>query len=62
MSSSEIIEHVGISTTSYSDAVQNAIKAIQQKNKVHWFEVLEQRGRITADGNIEYQVIVRLGL
>jgi len=55
----EIIEKVGISSKSYSDAVSNAIKNV--KNDVSWFEVIECRGRINK-GIIEYQAIVRIGL
>ncbi len=62
MSNSEVIDRVGISTKSYSDAVQKVIKEIHKKKKVHWFQVLEQRGRVLADGAIEYQVILRIGV
>ena len=55
-----IIEKVGTSTENYSDAVRNAIKSIQQKHKIHWFEVIECRGRVNNDV-IEYQAIVKIG-
>ncbi|MBU0496505.1 MAG: dodecin family protein [Candidatus Thermoplasmatota archaeon] len=62
ISSSEILDRVRISTKSYSHAVQKAIKEIHKKKKVHWFQVLEQRGHVLADGVIEYQVILRIGV
>ena len=57
----EIIEKVGISTKSYSDAVHQAIKTVQKNQEVFWFEVVEFRGRVN-NGNVEYQVIVKIGL
>ena len=54
-----IIEKVGISYTSYSDAVKQAIKTIDKQ--VYWFEVSEQRGRITDDNKIEFQVVIKIG-
>jgi len=55
----DIIEKAGVSYTSYCEAVKNALKNIHKK--VHWFEVMEQRGRITEDGKIEFQAVVRVG-
>ena len=57
----EIIERVGISTESASDAIKSALKEANDEKKVGWFEVLEQRGRITQDGEIEFQVTVKVG-
>ena len=55
----EIIEKVGISDKSYSDAVKQALKTM--KKQVHWFEVIDIRGRITKDKNIEFQLILKIG-
>lgn len=57
----KIIELVGISEESFSDAVDDAIqRADQTLNDLSWFEVIEQRGSIT-DGNVnEYQVKVKV--
>ena len=55
----EIIEKVGISNQSYSKAVENILKNINKQ--VFWFEVIEQRGRITKDKKIEYQVVLKIG-
>jgi flavin-binding protein dodecin len=57
----EIIEKVGVSNTSYCDAVKNVVDSIQKEKKVYWFEVLEQRGRINEYNNLEFQVILRIG-
>ncbi len=56
------IELVGTSHNSFSEAAANAIaKASESLHNMSWFEVLEQRGRIT-DGKIEqYQVTVAIG-
>lgn len=57
----EIIERVGISTESISDAVKSVLTEANAEKKVSWFEVIEQRGRITNDGKIEFQVTVKIG-
>ena len=59
MSKFEIIEKVGVSKQNYSEAVKNALKGIE--GKISWFEVVEQRGRLTPDGEIEFQVVVKIG-
>lgn len=62
MSSSELIEKVGVSNVGFSDAVKTAVKEVQKDREVFWFQVLDQRGRVTNDGEIEFQVILRLGV
>jgi flavin-binding protein dodecin len=57
----EIIERVGISTESISDAVKSVIMEVRNEGGVSWFEVLEQRGRVTADEKIEFQVTLKIG-
>jgi len=59
MSEFEIIEKVGISKKNYSEAVKNALKGIDKK--ISWFEVLEHRGRLTKDNEIEFQVVIKIG-
>ena len=56
------IEIVGTSTESISGAVANAVaKASATIRNMAWFEVIEQRGRIS-DGKIDqYQVTVKIG-
>ena len=49
------------SGTGYDDAIKRAIERAQKTlRNVRWFEVKEQRGRITAAG-IEYQVTLEVG-
>ena len=59
MNEFEIVEKVGTSFNSYSEAVKNILENI--KKQVFWFEVTEQRGRITKDKKIEFQVVVKIG-
>jgi flavin-binding protein dodecin len=56
------IQLVGTSAESFSEAAANAIaKAAETLRNMSWFEVVEQRGRVT-DGKIEqYQVTVNIG-
>ncbi len=57
----EIIERVGLSTVSYSEAIKNLIAEINTEKPVYWFEVAEQRGRVTQDGQIEFQITLKIG-
>jgi flavin-binding protein dodecin len=59
MSKFEIIEKVGVSKQNYSEAVKNALKGIDRK--ISWFEVVEQRGRLITDSEIEFQVVIKIG-
>ena len=59
MSKFEIIEKVGVSKQDYTEAVKNALKGVDKK--ISWFEVVEQRGRLTPDGEIEFQVVIKIG-
>lgn len=58
----DIITRVGISYESISDAVKSVVEDTNKNHHVSWFEVIEQRGRVTQDGKIEYQVTVKIGL
>lgn len=52
---------VGTSATGYDDAVKQAVARAQRTlRNVQWFEVKQQRGRITPAG-IEYQVTLDIG-
>jgi flavin-binding protein dodecin len=62
MSGSEIIERAGVSKESFSDAVKKAVEDVNKTRKVSWFQAIDQRGRITPEGSVEFQVIVRIGL
>ena len=58
----DIITRVGISYESISDAVKSIVENTNKERQVSWFEVIEQRGRVTHDGKIEYQVTVKIGI
>ena len=54
-------ELVGTSRVGFDDGVRRAIERAQKTlRNVGWFEVKEQRGRITEHG-IEYQVTLEIG-
>ena len=56
-----ITELVGTSKVGFDDAVKRAVERAQKTlRNVDWFEIKEQRGRITPDG-IEYQVTLGVG-
>ena len=57
----EIIERVGISTESTTAAIKSVIQEAHSEKPVSWFEVIEPRGRVTQDGQIEFQVTVKIG-
>lgn len=57
----EIQEYAGVSLVSTDDAVKAAVTKANKERKVAWFEVLDQRGRVTDDGSVEFQVKVKIG-
>lgn len=57
----EVIERVGISTESVSDAIRNVVKEANSERPVSWFNVLEERGRVLDNGTLEFQVTVKIG-
>ena len=57
----EVIERVGISTDGITEAVKEVVLEANNEKKVGWFEVIEQRGRVTSEGKVEFQVKVRIG-
>jgi len=57
-----MMEVVGISNTSFSDAVKSVVnKLLQAGQKMYWFEVVEQRGTVKGD-EIEYQVVAKVAV
>ncbi len=55
-------ELVGTSLVGFDDGVQKAIERVRKTlRNVMWFEVKEQRGRITSNGDIEYQITLEIG-
>ncbi len=57
----EVIERVGVSTVSFTEAVKSAVSEANSEKAVYWFEVAEQRGRMTPEGEVEFQVTVKMG-
>lgn len=57
----EIIERVGISYESVSDATKKVVMEAHTEGSVSWFEVTEQRGRVTHEDKVEFQVTVKIG-
>lgn len=57
----EIIERVGTSFESASDAVKSVIMEAHKEGGVSWFNVIEHRGRVTQDNKVEFQVTVKIG-
>jgi len=57
----EVIERVGISTESIAEAVKEVVLEANSEKKVGWFEIIEERGRVTSEGKVEFQIKVRIG-
>jgi flavin-binding protein dodecin len=57
----EVVERVGISTESLAEAIKDVVLEANAEKKIGWFEVVEQRGRVTSDGKVEFQVKVKIG-
>ena len=56
------IELVGTSPTSFAEAVKSAIaEAAATVRHMDWFEVVEERGRITDGKVVEFQVTIKVG-
>jgi flavin-binding protein dodecin len=58
----KVIEVVGTSPVSFAEAVKAAVAdAAKTVHEMHWFEVVEERGRITGGAVAEFQVTVKIG-
>ena len=58
----KLIELVGVSDVSISDAVQNAIKRAAETLKgLDWFEVTDTRGTISNGNVAQFQVTLKVG-
>ncbi len=57
----EVVERVGVSTESISEAIKSVLSTANNEKKVAWFEVIEQRGRLTSEGKVEFQVKIKIG-
>ncbi len=57
----KLIELVGVSNESHSAAIKVAIdKAKESLKGLSWFEVVELRGGISTEGNIEFQAKIKV--
>ncbi len=58
----KMVTVVGTSAGSVDDAIENGIaEAARTLRNIHWFEVLETRGRVVDDSVAEFQVKMELG-
>ena len=58
----KIIEIVGTSKDSNSAAIKAAIdKARKTLRGLSWYEVVEQRGYVSDNGDMEFQVKIKVG-
>lgn len=58
----QLLEIVGISNESNSDAIKKALTKLKEAGeKVYWFEVLEQRGSFKGD-SIQFQVKLKVAI
>ena len=57
-----VTEVVGTSTESFAQAARNAVTRVGRTvRNVEWFEVIEQRGAVAADGEVTFQVELKVG-
>ncbi len=58
----KVIELVGTSPVSISEAVKAAVaEASKTVRNMGWFEVVEERGRIDKGAVVEFQVTIKVG-
>lgn len=58
----KIIEVVGTSPASFAEAVKSAVlEASKTVRHMDWFEVVDQRGKITEGKVVEFQVTIKIG-
>ena len=58
----ELVEVIGVSEKSMSDAIKRAVSAASKNRPgTAWFEVVEQRGRIDKGEVAEFQAKIRVG-
>ena len=57
-----MMEVVGISNASFSEAVKSAVKKLGDGgNKMYWFEIVEQRGALKGS-DVEFQVKLKVAV
>ena len=58
----KIVELVGTSEVSFAEAVKNGVQeASKTIRHMDWFEVVEERGRISEGRVKEFQVTIKIG-
>jgi len=58
----KLVDIVGVSHDGYDAAVKAALgRAGKSIRNIRWFEVIAQRGSVEADGNLLYQVMLKVG-
>jgi dodecin len=58
----KLIELTGSSSTSIEDAVQSAIaRASKTIRNMHWFQIVETRGTVTAGKIDHWQITLKVG-
>jgi len=58
----KVAEIVGTSGGSVEQAIQNALaRAGETLRNIRWFEVVQTRGHIGAEQEIQYQVLLKIG-
>ncbi len=59
----KMVEVVGTSSLGFSEAVKDGVeKFIQSGEKVHFFQVLEQRGSVRDGKFREFQVVMKVAV
>lgn len=57
-----MMEVIGISNISFSEAVKSAVKKLADGgNKMYWFEIVEQRGAVKGN-DVEFQVKLKVAV
>ncbi len=59
----KMIEVVGVSPVGFSEAVKEAVEQVLQTGeRIHFFQVMEQRGAVREGKLKEFQVILRVAV
>jgi flavin-binding protein dodecin len=59
----KMVEIVGVSSKGYSEAVKEGVDyLIESGEKIHFFEVIQQRGSVRENELKEYQVVMKVAL
>jgi flavin-binding protein dodecin len=57
----KMVDVVGVSPAGFSEAVKDAVdKVLASGEKIHFFQVLEQRGAVREGTLKEFQVVIRV--